>query len=291
LRSSLQEIVTLPVDLPRRAAGVHQQLVTILRPLERILANIFGDRHNAILRTPSPVPPNVRMLAFRAMIDRDAPSTRAALEELAKPGTREKLVKFGMWRLRSQHDAEDLVQRALAKVFDPDDAPWKPDEGKSFLKHVGSIINGLASNENASARARHELVDSPVVSDPRRPSDAPPADEALADARELHWFRRLGERLLAKLDGKDSVAVRAYQLAVQGIDEPSEAAEALGCTVEEVYEAHRRLRYHGKQIRAEAEAEEAARMAAVRKSHESRRAGPPPSGQPPRNRTEEGGTP
>lgn len=61
------------------------------------------------------------------MIDRDAPSTKAALAELDKPGVREKLVKFGMWRMRSEADAEDLLQQALAKVCDPGDSPWTPD--------------------------------------------------------------------------------------------------------------------------------------------------------------------
>jgi hypothetical protein len=76
------------------------------------------------------------------------------------------------------------------------------------------------------------------------------------------------------------------QLARDGIDEPSEVAKEIGCKVEEVYEAQRRLKYHGKQIRAEAEAEEAKRLAEVRKKDEARRRGPPAKTR----KDEEGGT-
>jgi hypothetical protein len=51
------------------------------------------------------------------MIDRDAPSTRAALEELAKPGVREKLVKFAVRRMHSESDAEDLLVDGEVRIL------------------------------------------------------------------------------------------------------------------------------------------------------------------------------
>ena len=47
-------------------------------------------------------------------------------------------------------------------------------------------------------------------------------------------------------------------------DEPEEYAEALGVPVADIYEALRRLRYHGAKVRDEWEAQEAQRMAGLR---------------------------
>jgi DNA-directed RNA polymerase specialized sigma24 family protein len=62
------------------------------------------------------------------MCDRGADWLRRVIEELENPGVRAKLMLFARWRLDSDTHAEDLVQEALARVFDPDGSPWDPAE-------------------------------------------------------------------------------------------------------------------------------------------------------------------
>ena len=56
-----------------------------------------------------------------------------------------------------------------------------------------------------------------------------------------------------------------YEAACLGHEEPAEQALYLGIPVEEVYEAHRRLRYHGARILQQWSQEEAQRMLGVRR--------------------------
>jgi DNA-directed RNA polymerase specialized sigma24 family protein len=200
------------------------------------------------------------VLVSCVVIDRDAASSKRALDELLKPGVRKNLLRFAIWRTRSEADAEDLLQDALAKVFDPDDSPWDSDRGKSFFSHVASLMSGLASNESRSSRALHEVVDSTLARDDATVDGAPLANEALDAHRELARFRDMGERLLAKLGEKHPIATKAFRLAMEGFESPAEQAERIPCLVEEVYDAYRVLRYHARLIRAEEEEAEARRM-------------------------------
>jgi DNA-directed RNA polymerase specialized sigma24 family protein len=187
------------------------------------------------------------------MFDRNGLSTKRAVDELNKPGMREKLVKFASWRMGDdRRDAEDLVQDALAKVLDPQDSPWDPRR-VGFLTHVGSIMNGLASNEHHSARVRHQVLDGGEVLD-IAPTAVPPPDEALGMRRAVERLRRLGTLLRMRLETKkDTVAVHVLDSASEGLEEPGEVAGKIGCQVEEVYEAHRRLKYHATQLLADEE--------------------------------------
>ena len=178
------------------------------------------------------------------MTDPLTPSLKRAREELEKSGTRAKLVKFAAWRAHHGPEADDLLQEALAKVFDPDDSPWDPDGGKSFVLHVGSVINRLASHEWTSARAQHEVVDSRLASGKTAVDTSPLADATLAQRRES------GELLLAELGDGDTVATKVLLAAREGCETPAELAEAIGHRVEEVYDTIRRLKYQGRQLLA-----------------------------------------
>jgi DNA-directed RNA polymerase specialized sigma24 family protein len=46
---------------------------------------------------------------------------------------RVRLVRLARLRTHSPQDAEDLVQTALAKVFNPEGSPWDPDGSVSFF--------------------------------------------------------------------------------------------------------------------------------------------------------------
>jgi DNA-directed RNA polymerase specialized sigma24 family protein len=188
------------------------------------------------------------------------PSLERAREVLEKPETRRKLVTFASWRTHNGPDADDLLQEALAKVFDPDDSPWDPDGSKSFVLHVGSIINRLASHEWTSARVQHEVVDSRLASDKTTVDPSPLADAALAQHQESAELHRLGELLLAELGDGDTVATKVLLAAREGYETPAELAEKIERPVEEVYDAIRRLKYHGHQVLLRERAAEASRL-------------------------------
>jgi DNA-directed RNA polymerase specialized sigma24 family protein len=189
-----------------------------------------------------------------------APSLDRARKELEKAGVRTRLVQFASWQTASVQDAEDLVHSALARVFDPQGSPWDPDGSKSFLMHVGSVMNGLSANEGRSWRAKHEVVDSNLARDERSTDGAPLADELLGSHQELAELRRLGERLLAELEEKDPDAVKVLRLGIAGIESAHELADKILRTVEFVYDANDRIRYHAARILEEERAAEAQRM-------------------------------
>src|SRR5579884_2473028 len=102
----------------------------------------------------------------RATMEHDGGNAkRRAIAELEKTGVRLKLLKFARWRTGSDADAADLLQSALAKVFDPNDSPWDPTKGASFFLHVGSIVNGLAANARRSWQAQHEVLEAGLARD------------------------------------------------------------------------------------------------------------------------------
>jgi hypothetical protein len=201
------------------------------------------------------------------MIDKDAPSTRRALEEVSKPGVRNKLITFAMWRLESEPDAEDLVQEALAKVCDPQDSPWDEGKGKSFVRHVGSIINGLASNERRSARARREMGEATLGHDIHAVDGSPLPDEALGMHRESARLLRLGTLLRSRIEEKgDQVALDMLDCARRGKVEIEEVEQETGHSPDEIRDAHRRLKYHARQILAEEDEAERKRMNEAREN-------------------------
>jgi hypothetical protein len=195
------------------------------------------------------------------VFDRDAPSTKRVIEELKKPRARERLFRLAMWRTHSEQDADDLVQGALECVCDPERRPWDPAE-KTFLIHMSDVMRDIHYEQGRSASARHEVVDSTLARDDATVDSAPLADEALDAHRELARLRDMSERLLADLGEKHPIATKALRLsmAMEGVESPAEQAEKIPCRVEEVYEAYRVLKYHGRLIRAEEEEAEARRM-------------------------------
>jgi len=205
------------------------------------------------------------------MIDKQAASTIRALAEANKPEVRKKLILFASWRGHSEADAEDLVQEALAKVCDPNDSPWDPERGKSFVVHVGSIINGLASNVVKSARVRHEIIETQLAHDGSAHDEAPPPDDALEERRESARLQRMGELLRSYFEERgDTIPVQVLDWARQGKEEIDEVAAETGHPLQEIRDAQRRMKYRAKQIRAEEEEAERKRMSDARQKAEKK---------------------
>jgi DNA-directed RNA polymerase specialized sigma24 family protein len=183
--------------------------------------------------------------------------------ELTK-GVRKQLLLLALKRTRSIADAEDLVQTACARAADPAGLPFDPAKGKSFVLHVGSIINGLALNEIRSGRARHEVIDTNLARDENTVDGAPLPVEALDEAREHAVHLKLGEMLETELQAKDPFAASVYRRLRDVAESPSELAAAFGCRVEEVYDAKNRIKYHARRLLDQHEQAEERRLAELR---------------------------
>jgi len=160
-----------------------------------------------------------------------------------------RLRTLAAWLMHSSQDADDLVQSALARVFDPQGSPWDPDGKKTFVLHVGAEMNNLASNERQRIRAQHGAVNSTLARDDNTIDSAPLADEALHEQRRLAHWRKLGGELLTELDKEDPIAAAVYRAMCKGVEGRPEIAAEVGCNEEEVRFAYDRIRYHARPIR------------------------------------------
>jgi DNA-directed RNA polymerase specialized sigma24 family protein len=188
-------------------------------------------------------------------------------EELERAGVRTRLVNFGRSLTGSPIDAEDLVHQALVKVIDPDGVPWDCDGKKSLFEHVGSVMNGLWSNEWRSARVRYEVVDTDLVRDTKSVDRAPLADEALSEHYDRASLHRRSQVLWERLPEGD-LARDVLRAVSAGHETPAAQAAAIGCSVDDVQKAYKRLTYLGRAILDEEGREEARRMQAVRSTAE-----------------------
>lgn len=198
------------------------------------------------------------------MYDPRALSSRRALAEYAKPEVARHLIRYATWRTKSVVEAQDLIADAMVRVCDPDDRPWTPGTA-SFVRHMRLVMDGDHFEAKRTGFGKYETVDSEHEAFDRAVEPTPGPDMALQAKRRLDWLRGLMLRLITRLKGKDPLALAMYELACDNRhDEPAEFAEALAVPVEEIYEAMRRLRYHGKIVRDEWEAGEKQRMDELR---------------------------
>jgi len=204
--------------------------------------------------------------------DPRAPSSLRALAEYGKPEIARKLLRYAMWRTHDDAAAKDLIADAMVRVCDPADKPWDP-AGVTFLRHMRLVMGDDAIEQGRRGFGKYETVDSEHEAFDRVVQPTPTPDMALQAKRRLDWLRGLMLRLIARLKGRDPLALRIYELACENRhEEPAEFAETLGVPVEEIYEAMRRLRHHGKIVRDEWEDEEKQRMAGLRLRDEARQA-------------------
>jgi len=186
--------------------------------------------------------------------------------ELAKAGVRSRLLSFALWLVRSPHDAEDLLQSALARVVDPQGSPWDSNGGKTFSRHVGAVMINLASNERHGGRARFEVVDSNIARDDDTIDGAPLADQALHEHREVARMRRMGDELLVELDKNDALAAGVFRAMCGGLEGASEIAANVGCKPDEVRYAYDRIKYHAQRVLDRHRVAEQRRMSELRQA-------------------------
>jgi DNA-directed RNA polymerase specialized sigma24 family protein len=205
------------------------------------------------------------------VFQRDAPTTKAALAEYGRSEVARKLLRYAIWRTQDGDKAKDLVADALYRTCDPDRSPWDPSKC-SFFKHMRRVMDDVAIQWSRRGFGHYETVDSEHEAFDRVVQPTPQPDLALHAKEKLAWMQGMMRDVLARLGDKDRIVVALWELVCEGRhDEPLELAEELRVPIGEIYEAMRRLRYHGARVRAEWEAQEARRMAALRDEAERAR--------------------
>jgi DNA-directed RNA polymerase specialized sigma24 family protein len=180
--------------------------------------------------------------------------------ELRKPGLWKLLHGYAFWRSRTPHGAVDLVSAALLRTVDPDDRPWIPAQ-RSLKDHLLYVIRQVWDGERR--KIRREIPRDPAILDETLENAALSADQLLDRHRSLALWDALAREVEAALAG-DRIATLVLHHGRQDLTEPAELAIAMGCPVEEVYAAIRKVKYHARRVYNEWEVKEEQRMRALR---------------------------
>ncbi len=150
----------------------------------------------------------------------------------------------------SMADAEDLAAEAIRRLIDSDFADWNREQEPDLLRHLGSTINGLLSNELRGARVKVEQS----LSDPSINQAAEQTAAPDAGIDEVDESRRMLSLLEARI-AKDELARKLLALEGKGITKPVKQAAQLKTSISTIYKARRRLARHREAVRKKLDAE------------------------------------
>ena len=140
-------------------------------------------------------------------------------------------------------EATDLAGDAIVAVIEGKRASWNKDAYPDFYRFLQSVVDSrisalVRSPENKRTRRiehPHEGASLPEVYAVE--SDTPPPDELVEDAEWKERFRAT----LAKEVGEDSLVLSLFECLDVGMTDRSEIAELLGVSVNDIYNAQKRL--------------------------------------------------
>jgi DNA-directed RNA polymerase specialized sigma24 family protein len=179
------------------------------------------------------------------VLDFKAPTSQRAILELEKPKVRGKLHKIALVRTTSHAPAEDLVQSALLRVLDPEDAPWDPSQG-SFVRHMKLVIRQTWGRQVRRASVQREVRDGGVKAEEGTASKGDLADEEVEHLRWLRQRASLLDEVVTTLEAEHPLVRPICELGAQGIESPAEQAQKLGCSVQTVYDAFATLKRYAR---------------------------------------------
>jgi DNA-directed RNA polymerase specialized sigma24 family protein len=195
------------------------------------------------------------VLPCRAVFDKKSPLAKKIREQLSDKKLRKRIYDYAFWRAGNAWDAKDLVAEALAWSCDPARKPWD-SEKRSLFAHLRFAMDDIAIERARTGYGRFEEVgekgdEVEFLEDPR-----PKTDEALEAHQGLARLRRIEHRLRAHIGDRDPLAVQILDAAHLGLESIDELANHLDRSDKEIFEALRRLKYHGAAaVNEEAEAE------------------------------------
>jgi DNA-directed RNA polymerase specialized sigma24 family protein len=202
------------------------------------------------------------------VLDYKAPSSVRALQALSQSDCRRLLLKYGTLCTGSEADAEDLLSETLQVICDPDDGrPWNESRG-TFLTHARLVMRDLARQWRLSAQSRREVLDDGTTLDETKDDLSDPPDDALDAARKNERDKKLGALLRQRLD---PLALRVFEQRCEGEDTATHLARVCKCSVDDVYDANRRIAYQASVILAEENEAEASRMMGLQKQSKKKR--------------------
>lgn len=143
-------------------------------------------------------------------------------------------------------DAEDLAAEAIRRLFDSNYAPWDPAREPDLLRHLGSTVNGLLSNEMRTARVKLERS----LSVPSVLESAEQAAAANAQPDGADDYRHAMSLLEARI-ADDEIASQLLSLEEEGVTKAALQAAQLKLDVVTIYAARRRLARHCQAVRRE----------------------------------------
>ena len=157
-------------------------------------------------------------------------------------------------------DAEDLAAEAIRRLLDSEYADWDPNREPDLLRQLGSIVNGLLSNELRNGRMKRvRSLDEPAVFDLAQ--QATLTEDKVTDGVDR---TRVLSLLSIRIEN-DDVSRRLLILERNGVSKPALQAESLEVPIDVVYKARRRLAAHREAVRQELQSEASRRK--ERKEH------------------------
>jgi len=143
-------------------------------------------------------------------------------------------------------DAEDLAAEAIRRFIDCDHIGPDLKLEADVLRQLGSIVNGLLSNELRTVRARKErsLSDPAIYESVQRQTAS---EDGVAVADECRQALSMLEARVAN----DEVLRRLLPLESDGITKAASQAAHLNLTINVIYKARRRLAAHREAVRIE----------------------------------------
>jgi DNA-directed RNA polymerase specialized sigma24 family protein len=145
-------------------------------------------------------------------------------------------------RTGSLAKAEDLVDEAIAAAFDPNDSPWDREKEPDLARHVlATMSRRLPSQRRNEARRNDSGWQAKAADATAKPARTP--EELVDEARRWAAAGVVLDDVTAQLRaaGHERPA-QVLELWRNEVDEPSEQARVLGCSVDEIYRAREVVR-------------------------------------------------
>lgn len=171
-------------------------------------------------------------------------------EEIDWPKLYKRLTVYAYHRLEDdcpgrKQLAQDLAAEAISRVFDArytsTDDPATP-----LALQLGSVINGLLANRRRSSQLALEHPDPQIERHAAPDETTTPEEEFIAQ----RGHQRLLDALMARIQ-EDTFLVQLVRCWLElDLERPQEIAAALQCSIQEVYNANRRLKTHCSALKA-----------------------------------------
>jgi len=154
---------------------------------------------------------------------------------------------------RTEPDAEDLAQTAMMNAVARSRRTGEPTPPVTFFMFVGSILNGLGATKRRSQRRNPP----PAAYDEKNAEHARSASPDAHDTLSEHADRLLEDQVedelrafFASAGEQGRIPLAMFALAdTREIERNQDFARQIGCSVEDIENAKKRIGRHGARIR------------------------------------------